>query len=155
MTREDMVALFSRRNQNWARRDAVELAEDYSEDSVAESPMQGRIEGRHQIQEVFANWFESFGDLTFTSRDVLIDGDRVAQFFAIRGTQSEPFGGIPSTGRKIDFKGAALFTFGPDGMKLAVNNAFGHQLQAPLFVWIGHAFSLEGLRERVLGRSSH
>ena len=115
MTREDTVALFSRRNENWARRDAVALAADYAEDSVAESPMQGRIEGRHQIQEVFSHWFESFGDLTFTSRDVLIDGDRVAQFFAIRGTQSGPFGGIPSTGRKIDFKGAALFTFGPDG----------------------------------------
>jgi steroid delta-isomerase-like uncharacterized protein len=115
MTRDDMVALFSRRNDDWARRNASSLAADYAEDAVAESPMQGRIEGRDRIEEVFGNWFESFADITFTSRDVLIDGDRVAQFFALRGTQSAPFGGIPATGRKIDFKGAALFTFGPDG----------------------------------------
>ena len=115
MTRDDMVALFSRRNDAWARRNASSLAADYAEDAVAESPMQGRIEGSDRIEEVFGNWFESFADITFTSRDVLIDGDRVAQFFALRGTQSAPFGGIPATGRKIDFKGAALFTFGPDG----------------------------------------
>ena len=115
MNREDIVALFDRRSDAWARRDAAALAADHAETAVSESPMQGRLEGRRRIHEVYATWFTSFPDLVFTSKALLIDGDRVAQFFNIRGTQSAPFGGVPATGRRFEINGALLYTIDPDG----------------------------------------
>jgi C-1 hydroxylase len=116
MNREDIVALFERRTEAWRRHDAAALAADHAETSVAESPLQGRLEGRKRIEEGYEYWTKSFPDLTFTFRDLVVDGDRVVQFFNIRGTQSAPFGGIPATGRRIDFNGVCLFTLGPDGL---------------------------------------
>ena len=116
MNREDIAALFARRVEAWARRDAAALAADHAESATADSPMQGRLEGRGRIHEVYANWFTSFPDLVFTSKALVIDGDLVAQFFQIRGTQSAPFGGVPATGRRIEMNGALLFTIGPDGL---------------------------------------
>ena len=115
MNREDIVAMFARRSEAWARRDAAALAADHAEDAVAESPIHGRIEGRARIKAAYENWFSSFADLTHATRDILIDGDKVAQFFTMRGTQSAPFGSVPATGRRLDFSGVILFTIGPDG----------------------------------------
>ena len=115
MNREDIVALFARRVDAWHRHDATALAADHAENAVAESPLQGRLEGRRKIAGSYDYWFKSFPDLAYTDRDLIIDGDRVAQFFTIRGTQSAPFGGVPATGRRIDFSGVCLFTIGPDG----------------------------------------
>ena len=108
MNRDDIVALFARRADAWARRDAAALAADHAETGTADSPMQGRLDGRQRIHEVYAHWFASFPDLVFTSKTLLIDGDQVAQFFNIRGTQSAPFGGVPATGRHRNERRAAL-----------------------------------------------
>jgi steroid delta-isomerase-like uncharacterized protein len=116
MNREDIVALFERRTEAWRRHDAAALAADHAETAVAESPLQGRLEGRKRIEEGYEFWTKSFTNLTFTFRDLMIDGNRVVQFFNVRGTQSAPFGGIPATGRRIDFSGVCLFTLGPDGL---------------------------------------
>jgi steroid delta-isomerase-like uncharacterized protein len=116
MNRDDIVALFARRNEAWARKDAAGLAADHAENAVAESPIFGRIEGRARIRAAYENWFSSFADLTHTTKDVLVDGNKVAQFFTMRGTQSGPFGSVPATGRRLDFSGVILFTVGPDGL---------------------------------------
>jgi predicted ester cyclase len=89
---------------------------DHAETSTADSPMQGRLEGRARIREVYVSWFASFPDLVFTSKALVIDGDRVAQFVSIRGTQSAPFGGVLATGRRFEINGALLFTIGPEGL---------------------------------------
>jgi steroid delta-isomerase-like uncharacterized protein len=116
MNREEIAALFDRRVAAWARRDAAALTADHAETAVAESPIHGRLEGRGRIHEVYAALFTSFPDVTFTSKTLVIDGDRVAQFFNIRGTQTAPFGGVPATGRRFEINGALLFTIGPDGL---------------------------------------
>jgi steroid delta-isomerase-like uncharacterized protein len=115
MTRDEIVALFARREAAWARRDPVALAADYAENAVAESPMQGRLSGRARIAAVYESWFAAFPDLTFTSRDLVIDDHRVVDVFHITGTQSAPFEGVPATGRRIEFKGVSLYTLTPDG----------------------------------------
>jgi steroid delta-isomerase-like uncharacterized protein len=115
MTRDEIVALFAKREEAWARRDPLALAEDYAENAVAESPMQGRINGRPRIAAVFESWFTAFPDLKFTTRDLLIDDHRVVHLYHVTGTQSAPFAGVPATKRRIEFKGVWLYTLTPDG----------------------------------------
>ena len=134
MNRQDIVALFDRRLEAWQRHDADALAADHAEDSVAESPLQGRLEGRRRIADSYTHWFKAFPDLVFTSRALVIDGNRAANFFTVRGTQTAPFGGIRATGRRIEVSGVCLFTLGPDGH-------FVHELRlydvSGLFVQLG------------------
>jgi steroid delta-isomerase-like uncharacterized protein len=115
MTRDDIVALFARREESWGRRDAAALARDYAENAVAESPMQGRITGRERIESVFENWFTAFPDLRMVTRDLLVDDHRVVHVYHVTGTQSAPFEGVPATGRRIEFKGVWLYSLTPDG----------------------------------------
>jgi steroid delta-isomerase-like uncharacterized protein len=114
MNREDIVAVFAHREDAWTRHGVTALAADHAEDAMAESPA-GSAQGRRRIAESYDHWSKSFPDLTFTTRELVIDGDRIAQFFTIKGTQTAPFGGVPATGRRIDFSGVCLFTLGPDG----------------------------------------
>lgn len=116
MTREDITALFDRRLDAWVRRDAEALASTYAEHAVAESPMQGRLEGRARIRAVYEDWMTAFPDLTYSRRQLLIDGTTVAELFTIRGTHSAPFHGVPPTRRRIDVTGALFYTIGPDGL---------------------------------------
>jgi steroid delta-isomerase-like uncharacterized protein len=115
MTRDEIVALFARREESWTRRDARALARDYAENAVADSPMQGRLTGRERIETVFENWFTAFPDLRMATRDLLIDDHRVVHVWHVTGTQSAPFEGVPATGRRIEFKGVWLYTLTPDG----------------------------------------
>jgi steroid delta-isomerase-like uncharacterized protein len=116
MTRDEMVALFGRRDDDIRRLDSDALAADHAEDAIAESPLEGRMVGRARIAEVYRTWFAAFPDLKFTTSDLLIDGDRAAQFFSVRATQTAPFGGVPPTNRRIDFSGVWLFNFDAGGL---------------------------------------
>jgi steroid delta-isomerase-like uncharacterized protein len=118
VNREAVTALFARRSDAWARRDADGLAATHAERGIAESPLQGRIQGRPRIRDAYQSWFTSFPDLKFARRNLLIDGNRAAEFFVVTGTQSAPFHGMPATARTIDLKGAWLFTIGGDGLIL-------------------------------------
>jgi steroid delta-isomerase-like uncharacterized protein len=115
MTREQIVALFGHRDAAWQRGDVEALTLTHAEDGVAHSPMQGRLEGRARIRAVYADWFTAFSGLSMTTDSLLIDGNRVAQFFTISGTHSGAFGGVPATGRKFQITGAWLFTVGEEG----------------------------------------
>lgn len=116
MTREDVVALFARRDDAWQRGDVEALTSTHATDGVAVSPMQGRLEGRDRIHAVYKEWFSAFPDLMFNTDSLLIDGHRVAQFFTVTGTQKGPFGGVPPTGRKFQITGAWLYTLSDDGL---------------------------------------
>ena len=68
MTREEIFALFARREAAWRRRDAAALAADHAPDGVVVSPTGGVLEGRADIERIYRVWFVAFPDLTFTHR---------------------------------------------------------------------------------------
>ncbi len=115
MTRDDIAALFARRNDAWQRRDASALAADYAEDAVAESPIQGRLQGRARIREVYQQWMTAFPDLVLSTDDIVVDGNRAAQFITMTGTHAGAFGGIAATGRTFQINAVLLFTLTDDG----------------------------------------
>lgn len=116
MTRDEIVALFERRNADWNRHDPAAVAAFHEEDAVGESPIQGRMHGRKNIQDGYARWMTAFPDTTMVTDEIVIDGDRVAHFFTMSGTQKGPFGGLPPTGRKFQITGVLLATMGTRGI---------------------------------------
>jgi steroid delta-isomerase-like uncharacterized protein len=100
MTRDEVQALFSTRQAAFARHDSEALAALHAVDGVVESPMAGGVVmGRAAIEQVYAAWFAAFPDVSETSDEWLIDGDRVVQIATYMGSDTGGFMGMPATGK--------------------------------------------------------
>jgi steroid delta-isomerase-like uncharacterized protein len=110
MTREEMTAMFKRRDAAWDAHDAAALASDHATNAVVISPTGGVLEGRDDIQRVYQIWFTAFPDLRFSERDLLIDGDRVALVMTVAGTHAGDFFGLPASGRHVQAICAFVYT---------------------------------------------
>ena len=77
MTRDEIFALFNRREAAWRARDAPALTADHAPDGVVVSPTGGVLEGRVEIERIYRVWFTAFPDLVFTTEDLLVDENRV------------------------------------------------------------------------------
>src|SRR6266850_6623521 len=98
MTRQQVEALFARRDRAINQRDAAALTGLYADDAVVESPMAGGpVRGRNAIGDVTRAWFNAFPDMTFTGSALLIDGDRAVSIGEVRGTDTGGFMGLPPT----------------------------------------------------------
>ena len=115
MTREEVVALFERREAAWRERDAVALAADHASHGVVISPTGGVLEGRKDIERIYRVWFTAFADFVFGMEDLIIEGDRVALLGRVTGKHSGEFFGVPATGRRIDIACGCFFRF-EDGL---------------------------------------
>jgi uncharacterized protein (TIGR02246 family) len=109
MTREQIFALFTRRETGWRARDAHALAGDHAPDGVVVSPTGGVLEGRAEIERIYRVWFVGFPDLTFTTEDLLVDGDRAALLCRFTGSHLGEFFGMAPTGRHIEVSGAFIY----------------------------------------------
>jgi steroid delta-isomerase-like uncharacterized protein len=101
MTREEITAMFRRREVAWRAHDAATLASGHSPDAVVISPTGGVLEGREEIQRIYQIWFTAFPDLQFTEYDFLIDDDRVALLMTVAGSHAGDFFGLPASGRRV------------------------------------------------------
>lgn len=110
MSREDVTALFKRREAAWRAHDAAALAADHSPDAVVISPTGGVLEGREEIQRVYQMWFTAFPDLRFDEYDFIIDGDRVALIMTVSGSHAGDFFGLPASGRRVQAVCAFMYT---------------------------------------------
>ena len=110
MTREEITAMFKRREAGWDAHDAAVLASDHALNAVVISPTGGVLEGRAEIERIYQVWFKAFPDLHFSERDLLIDGDRVALTMTVAGTHAGDFFGLPASGRQVKFICAFIYT---------------------------------------------
>jgi uncharacterized protein (TIGR02246 family) len=109
VTREQVVALFERREAAWRKRDAVALAADHSLNGVVVSPTGGVLEGRADIEHIYKVWFTAFPDLAFTVEDLIVDDDRVALLSRVTGTHLGEFFGVAATNRHIELSTASIY----------------------------------------------
>lgn len=109
MTREEIVALFDRRQEALDNLDATTLAADYAHDCVVESPMAGTHQGRAAVERVFRAVFDAFLDHRVRTESLVIDGNRVAQVLTLEGTDIGGFMGLPPSGK--GFRVPAVFFF--------------------------------------------
>ena len=104
MNRQDVVALFEKRQQAWDQRDAAALAADHTEDGLVESPLAGgTARGRLAIEKLYDMYMSAFGDMKLEQDELLIDGDRVALLARVSGTDTGGFMSMPPSGRQVRF----------------------------------------------------
>lgn len=109
MTRDEIFALFTRREVDWDRRDAHALAKDHAPAGVVVSPTGGVLEGRVEIERIYRVWFVAFPDMHFMTEDLLVDGDRAALLCRIHGSHAGEFFGMSPTGRRIEVAAAFIY----------------------------------------------
>jgi predicted ester cyclase len=100
MTRQQVEALFARRDAAVSQHDVVGISALNSEDVVVSSPMAGgTVVGRAAVDEVNRAYFSGFPDVTFTRETLVIDGDRAVWIGEVRGTDTGGFMGLTATGK--------------------------------------------------------
>jgi predicted ester cyclase len=109
-TRDQILALFDERQQQWRDRDTHGLALGHTIDGVVISPIFGTVHGREAIERSYNELFHAFGDWTFEGEDPIIDGERTAQPFVADATHTSELFGVPATGRRIEIRGVLLYT---------------------------------------------
>src|SRR5215475_8086989 len=108
LTHTDLQVFVDRFIACQRQRDPAALAECYTEDGTAESPMYGTLVGRKAIQEAYRAVFTSFPDATAELESTVIEPPRLAMFSTFTATHVNEFFGLPGTGRRIDFRAARL-----------------------------------------------
>jgi steroid delta-isomerase-like uncharacterized protein len=109
MTRDEIQALFARRENDWRRHDAAALAADHHAGCVVVSPTGGVLEGRDAIEHVYQVWFTAFPDLACIHEDLIVDDDRVAALCRVAGTHGGEFFGVPPTGRRMEISAVFIY----------------------------------------------
>ena len=109
LTREEMVALFERRQEAFDNMDADALSRDYAGDCVVDSPAAGTLHGADAVDRARRKWFDAFPDLKYRTERVVIDGSHVMQLLTLEGTDIGGFMGLDPSGKS--FKAPAVFVY--------------------------------------------
>src|SRR4026207_1498576 len=107
MTRSEIVALFKRRQDAWEDLDAKTLAQDYTDETVIDSPSAGVHTGR-DAEKALGAMFDAFRDLTMPVDDLVIDGDIVVAILSFEGTHMRPLLGFEPTGKRFHFSAGVV-----------------------------------------------
>jgi steroid delta-isomerase-like uncharacterized protein len=116
MTRDEIEAMFARREEAFEEMDAAALANDYADDAIIESPTAGMHRGPVAAAQAFEALFHAFADHTRKTEALLIDGDHVAQVLTLEGTNLGGLMGLPPSGRH--FRVPAVFLYELRGDKI-------------------------------------
>jgi predicted ester cyclase len=108
MTRDEIVAMFARRQEAFDDLDAAALAADYADDVVIESPMSG-THGKADAERYLRAFFDAFLDLKATFEPPVIDGQHVAVIGKCEGTNMGGFMGMAPSGRGFKLQTVMMF----------------------------------------------
>ena len=108
LTRDEILAMFARRQEAFDDLDAARLAADYADDVVIESPMSG-THGKADAERYLRAFFDAFLDLKATFETPVIDGQQVAVIGMCEGTNMGGFMGLPASGRGFKLRIGMMF----------------------------------------------
>jgi steroid delta-isomerase-like uncharacterized protein len=109
MTRDEIAAMFARREEAFNRKDSAALAGDYAEDAVIYSPTAGVHQGPDAAKQAYDVIFHAFADNARRTESLVVDGDHVAQVMTIEGTNLGGLMGLPPSGKH--FRVPAVFLY--------------------------------------------
>ena len=114
MTHEEIAKFFARRDAAWQRHDSAALAADHTENGEVDSPLWGKVEGYRAILNTYTDFFASFPDARYFTENLVFEGNKVAQFTIMTGTQKGDFCGLLASGKRFQMNCAFLFSFEND-----------------------------------------
>jgi predicted ester cyclase len=109
MTHQEIVAFFAERDTQWTARNPSALAAGHAAEGRVISPMHGDLYGRQAIEESYCTLLSIFPDWRFSSEELFVNGDRVAQVFTADATHVGEFMGLPGTNRRFRIQGVRLY----------------------------------------------
>ena len=116
MTRIEMARWVEERRGALNRRDVGALSRLFADNCMVESPTAGRIvRGVAAVDDIHRAWAAGFPDATFTTDEILVEGDRLVWIARAAGTDTGGFLGLPPTGRRFDLPVVVFSTF-EDGL---------------------------------------
>ncbi len=105
MTRDAVLALLQRfAVEPWIIGDVDALDELVTEDYA----LQGGSSGVKDLKDAIRDTRAGLPDVTVTLSDVIVEGDRVAYRWLMRGTHRGEYQGIAPTGKPINYTGITL-----------------------------------------------
>jgi steroid delta-isomerase-like uncharacterized protein len=102
--------LLLRSLEAWNRHDLETYRELYAPDAVIHGLAPVPI-GVAEALEGYNAFFAGFPDLRLSVEETLVDGERIAVRFTVRGAHQGPFQGIPPTGRQIAAQGITVLHY--------------------------------------------
>ncbi len=109
LTREELTALFDRRQEAFDNMDADALSRDYAEDCIVDSPAHGTLRGAAAVDRGRRAFFEAFPDLKLRIDQMVVDGNTVVQVGTLEGTDIGGFMGLEPSGKS--FKAPAVYIY--------------------------------------------
>jgi steroid delta-isomerase-like uncharacterized protein len=109
VTRDEVLDLCQRWQAAFGARDLKALASLYADAATLESPMAGTVTGRDALVGATKGLIALFPDVTVTSEEPLVDGDRVAIVAELAGTHIGTFMGLPESNKRFRFSLVFLF----------------------------------------------
>ena len=110
MTHDEILALVHRRHDAMTGRQMEALATLYAESVDIESPLAGSAHGRDALMKSITNFFKAFPDAVIREDEPVIDGDRVAIFGDVSGSDVGGIMGLAPSGRAFRFPIATSLT---------------------------------------------
>lgn len=105
MTRDDVLALLQRFSMEpWSTGDVDALDDLVTKDYA----LQGGSGGVKDLKDAIRETRAGLPDVTVNLSDVIVEGDRVAYRWTMRGTHRGEYQGIPPTGRPVNYSGITL-----------------------------------------------
>lgn len=96
----------------WMQGDLSFIDEHFAADYVLHDPSQSAdIEGPKGFKEYVKAYRSAFSDLEVTASDVMVEGERVALRYHVRGTHDGELMGISPTGKTVEMSGMAMLRF--------------------------------------------
>ena len=117
MTRDEIRAVFERRQEAINTRDLQALAALYALDCSVESPLAaGTVQGRQAVTKIHQALFDALPDLHFGQEQILIDGNQAVQIATMTGNYTGGFMGLPPSGKPLKVPIVVICQFSDDGL---------------------------------------
>jgi predicted ester cyclase len=111
MTRNEVAALVATRQDAMNRHDLAGLNALFDEHCRVDSPTAGGVvRGRRAAGEIDRTWADGFPDVSFSTGDLLIEGESLAWILTASGTDTGGFMGLPPTGKPFELPMVILST---------------------------------------------
>jgi len=95
----------------WNSHDTEQAVRFYAANYVGDDVAQANPQhGTNGIRSLLALYLKALPDFHFTAEESIVDGNRVAVIWNVRGTHQGTLMNIPPTGRQISVRGVSLLT---------------------------------------------